>query len=105
MIRSGRILFCDSLDRVKQSHRRLTLQFEQPRISAPQLAGVLTWDGGGREWTAVYAGASEDLPEVARGLGARLVEQASLSLDEIFVARAMGATGAEMSVNGNGGPA
>jgi ABC-2 type transport system ATP-binding protein len=97
MIRSGRILFCDSLDRVKQSHSRLTLQFEEPRATAPKLKGALTWDGGGREWSTVFAGPIDDAAEIARGLGARLVEQSALSLDEIFVARATsGATG-----NGN----
>ena len=28
MIRSGRILFCDSMERIKESHARLTLRFE-----------------------------------------------------------------------------
>ena len=31
MIRSGKILFCDSMERIKQSHSRLTLRFENPR--------------------------------------------------------------------------
>jgi ABC-2 type transport system ATP-binding protein len=88
MIRSGRILFCDTLDSVKQSHSRLTLQFDEPRATAPKLPGALTWDGGGREWSAVFAGPAGDAGEIARGLGARLVEQSTLSLDEIFVARA-----------------
>ena len=33
MIKSGRILFCDSLDRIKQSHARLTLHFAGPQAS------------------------------------------------------------------------
>jgi ABC-2 type transport system ATP-binding protein len=87
MIRGGRVLFCDSLQEVKRTHLRLTLQFEQPRNKPPQMDGALAWKGSGREWTTVYAGSAEDLPVATSGVGARLVEQASLSLDEIFVAR------------------
>ena len=39
MIRSGRILFCDSMDRIKQSHARLTLRFENPQMTPPALSG------------------------------------------------------------------
>jgi ABC-2 type transport system ATP-binding protein len=87
MIRNGRVLFCDSLEDVKRSHVRLTLRFDQPRNGPPKLDGALAWHGSGLEWTTVYAGAVQDLPTAASGMGARLVEQVSLSLDEIFVAR------------------
>ena len=78
-------LFCDSLERIKRSHTRLSLSFAEPVVAPPPLGGVLTWDGGGREWTAICAGP----PRGARGrqeLGARVDDQAPLPLDEIFVA-------------------
>jgi ABC-2 type transport system ATP-binding protein len=78
MIRSGRILFCDSLDVVKQSHRRLTLQFDEPLSIAPKIAGALTWNGGGREWTTVFTGSQQDAAELALRAGARLVDQSPL---------------------------
>ena len=87
MIKSGRILFCDSLDRIKQVHARLTLQFERPQSAPPALAGALTWDGSGCEWTAVCAGTTNHLQSAAAKIGASVVEQAPLSLDEIFLAR------------------
>src|SRR5262245_49262136 len=87
MIRHGRILFCDSLDRIKQSHARLTLQFEDPQPVPPRLSGALTWDGSGREWTAVCAGQPDHLQSAAAALGARVVERTGVSLDEIFIAR------------------
>jgi ABC-2 type transport system ATP-binding protein len=86
MIRSGRILFCDSLDRIKGSHTRLSLSFDDPLASPPPLGGVLTWDGGGREWTAICAGSPQRVQRAAEDLGARVLDQASLPLDEIFVA-------------------
>src|SRR5205823_4229085 len=86
--RGGRILFCDTLDRIKQSHARVTLRFELSRAAAPRLAGALTWEGSGRDWTAVYTGRPQALHDTALALGARVVNRSSLSLDEIFLARA-----------------
>jgi ABC-2 type transport system ATP-binding protein len=87
MIQSGRILFCDSMEHIKQTHARLTLRFEDSRSSPPALAGALSWDGSGHEWTAVCAGQTNRLCEAAQQLGARIVAQAGVSLDEIFLAR------------------
>jgi ABC-2 type transport system ATP-binding protein len=87
MIQSGRILFCDSMERIKQTHARLTLRFDEPRPTPPLLAGALSWDGSGYEWTAVCAGPTSRLCEAAQQIGARVVAQAGVSLDEIFLAR------------------
>jgi ABC-2 type transport system ATP-binding protein len=91
MIRNGRIEFCDSIERLKESHARLTLQFDSPRSAPPILNGALTWDGSGREWTAVCAGRRDDLAMQARTIGAQIVDESQLSLDEIFIARTGGA--------------
>jgi hypothetical protein len=52
----------------------------------PRLAGVLRWEGGGEEWTAVYCGDSGELQAAVASRGARIVESRVPSLDEIFVA-------------------
>jgi ABC-2 type transport system ATP-binding protein len=93
MIRSGRVLFCDSLDRLKALHARLTLRFESPLSAPPALAGALAWDGSGCEWTAVCTGQANHLNSAAAAIGARVVERASVSLDEIFIARSGAANG------------
>ena len=87
MIRSGQILFCDSMERIKQSHARLTLRFECPQPVPPRLAGALSWDGSGQEWTAICAGPANRLQEAAQEIGAQVIAQAGVSLDEIFIAR------------------
>jgi ABC-2 type transport system ATP-binding protein len=87
MIKSGRILFCDSMDSIKQSHARLTLRFENPLNSPPPLTGALCWDGGGYEWTTVCEGPVKQLHTAVEQLGARIINQAAVSLDEIFLAR------------------
>jgi ABC-2 type transport system ATP-binding protein len=89
MIRSGRILFCDSLDRIKETHARVTLEFADPQPTPPSLNGALAWDGGGREWTAVCAGRVEQFRASATAIGARVVQQSPVSLDEIFIARSI----------------
>jgi ABC-2 type transport system ATP-binding protein len=90
MIKSGKILFCDSLDEIKETHSRVTLRFDAPRAQPPRVEGALAWVGAGQEWTAVWNGRSGQVEAEARELGARIVAQASPSLDEIFVARAGG---------------
>src|SRR2546423_1122720 len=74
MIRAGHILFCDSLERIKQSHARLTLRFDEPREAAPHLDGALSWDGRGRDWTATYAGSADDIASDVLRIGAQIVE-------------------------------
>jgi ABC-2 type transport system ATP-binding protein len=99
MIKSGRVLFCDSLDRVKESHARLTLRFASPQAKPPSLAGVLAWDGDGCEWTAVCAGQVNHFQSAAAAVGAQIVDQSSISLDEIFIARSGAHNGAAKSEN------
>lgn len=87
MIRAGKILFCDSLDRIKQSHARVTLRFEDSLTAPPTLAGALSWDGSGHEWSAVCNCSTERLELAAEQVGGRIIEQTPLSLEQIFVAR------------------
>jgi ABC-2 type transport system ATP-binding protein len=87
MLRRGRLVFCEPLDEVKESHFRVTLRFPEPRPAPPALEGVLTWEGAGREWTAFCAGRPEHLEAGAAVLGGSILRRDYLSLDEIFVAR------------------
>jgi ABC-2 type transport system ATP-binding protein len=87
MIDQGRIVFSAPLDDIKATHRCLTLRFAEARSRPPELAGVLTWEGTGHEWTAVYHGQAEKLQVAAARCGAEVVDKRVPSLDEIFVAR------------------
>jgi ABC-2 type transport system ATP-binding protein len=99
MIKSGRILFCDALDSVKMRHARLTLRFEDPQPAPPRLSGALAWDGAGCEWTAVFSGNSNQWRSAAAAIGAQVVEQSAVSLDEIFIARSCAQNGASHDGN------
>ena len=90
MIKDGRVLFCDSPERIHQVHARVTFRFDQPRAAAPELAEALAWEGSGREWTAIVATDPEVMETALEVDGGAIVERTSVTLDEIFVARAGG---------------
>jgi ABC-2 type transport system ATP-binding protein len=88
MIKSGRVLFCDTVEQVQRTHSRLTLRFESAPPQPPAIDGALSWEGTGREWTAVCAAPAGQARLAAEAIGAEVVEELPVSLDEIFVARA-----------------
>jgi ABC-2 type transport system ATP-binding protein len=92
LLHQGRLVFCAPLDEVQQSHRRLTLHFAQRRAGPPDLAGALRWEGAGHEWTAWCRGTAETLHAAAVATGGRVVEEHTLQLEEVFLAR-VGPTG------------
>jgi ABC-2 type transport system ATP-binding protein len=87
MMVNGKVVLCGLLDAVKESHHRLTLRFKTAPARPPTLAGALSVEGGGQEWTVICNGALGELIAEAANLDARVVEQGVPSLEEIFVAR------------------
>jgi ABC-2 type transport system ATP-binding protein len=85
IIHQGRILLAASMDDIKDTHRRVTLRFDRPLDHPPALVGALSHSGAGVEWTYLCTGESEQLRRAAEALGATVVADAALSLDEIFV--------------------
>jgi ABC-2 type transport system ATP-binding protein len=86
MIHQGRIALSAPLDEIKGSHRHVTVRLEGSRPQPPAVAGVLRWEGGGQDWTAVWRSDSGELRSALAGSGARIVAERAPSLDEIFVA-------------------
>jgi ABC-2 type transport system ATP-binding protein len=87
MIHAGRLVLCGELDAVKESHRRLTLRFDCPVDCPPDLPGALSFDGNGAEWTAIVNGCLDEFKRAVEATHARIVEESTPSLDEIFIAR------------------
>ena len=83
----GRLVLSESLETIKASHCRVTLRFDEPLASPPALPGSSRWEGFGLEWSATCRGSLEELKGEAAGIGARIVDEHTPSLDEIFVAR------------------
>jgi len=87
IIHQGRILLTAPMDEIKENHRRMTLRFDESLERAPALIGTISCMGRGTEWTYVCNGDSEQLRQAAQAIGATVVDDAALSLDEIFVSR------------------
>lgn len=87
IIHHGRILLTASMDEIRDNHRRVTLRFSESQDRAPALVGALSHEGRGTEWTYICEGESDQLRRAAEALGATVVGDATLSLDEIFVSR------------------
>jgi ABC-2 type transport system ATP-binding protein len=87
IIHNGRILLTSTMDDIKDQHRRVTLRFGQSLVAPPALVGALSYAGEGAEWTYLCSGQSDQLRRAAEAIGATVVGDAALSLDEIFVSR------------------
>ena len=90
IIHHGRILLTAPMDEIKEKHRRMTLRFGQSLDRPPSLVGTLSCVGQGSEWTCICSGESDQLRRAAEAIGATVVGDAALSLDEIFVSRVNG---------------
>ena len=88
MLHRGRLVFDGDLGDIKQAHRRVTLRFDGPITGPPALPNAFGWTGGGHEWTALFESPTEHVETAAERVGARIVDRAAPSLDEIFFARA-----------------
>ncbi len=87
IIHQGRIMLTASMDEIKESHRRVTLRFGQPTDRPPSLVGTLSFEGQGSEWSYICSGESSQLRRAAEAIGATVVGDDALTLDEIFVSR------------------
>jgi ABC-2 type transport system ATP-binding protein len=86
MISDGRIVLSAPLDTIKTSHRCMTVRFAESRPRPRGVEGVLRWDGGGQEWTAVCRDGTDALHAAVATWDARIVAERTPSLDEIFAA-------------------
>lgn len=85
IIHQGRIVLTAPMDEIKETHRRVTLRFGHAVDRPPSLVGALSYDGQGAEWSYVCSGESQQLRSAAEAIGATVVDDAALTLDEIFV--------------------
>jgi ABC-2 type transport system ATP-binding protein len=85
IIHRGKLILTAPMDEIKETHRRVTLRFGQPVDRPPTLVGSISFEGQGVEWTYVCNGESQQLRRAAESIGATVVDDKALSLDEIFV--------------------
>jgi ABC-2 type transport system ATP-binding protein len=87
LLHQGRLVLCDSLHRVLDGHRRVTLRFAEAQTAPPKLPGAIHSRGAGREWEYLCNGGLESLKAAAAQLGAEVIAESTVSLDEVFVGR------------------
>ncbi|MHB8900987.1 MAG: ABC transporter ATP-binding protein [Thermoguttaceae bacterium] len=87
MLHEGRVVFSDGFDEIQASYRELTIRFAEPQIQPPPIPNTLGWQGTGHEWSAVCRGAMDEIRAAVSQIGARIVEDHTPSLEEIFIAQ------------------
>ena len=90
MLQRGRVVLNGRTEDVRRNHISAVLSFAEPQTAAPVLAGAHAIAGYGAEWRVLFGGSRLDLEKGAAGIGARVVEERTPTLDEILVARSGG---------------
>ncbi len=90
MIRDGRVVLSGALDDIKTNHHRIVLAFDESQRTQPQLTGAITSTSSeaGKEWTVICNGHKDVVLASAQSLQARILEDATPTLEEIFAAHA-----------------
>lgn len=86
MISGGKLVLCDKLDHIKESHHQILVHFEVAHDRAPSINGAISCAGHGKEWTLICNSELDRAKEHIQELGARIVEEGTPSLEELFIA-------------------
>jgi ABC-2 type transport system ATP-binding protein len=87
LLHQGKLMLCGSLSQILEEHRRVTLRFPEPQTAPPSLVGAIRCHGVGHEWDCLCNGGLESLKQEAIRIGAEVVAENSVSLDEVFLGR------------------
>ena len=88
MMHEGRVTLNGELDDVRRRYRRSRVRFVEAFDRAPVLESALAMEGGGRMWSVVHSGPSEEFRLSVLTHGGEIVESRNATLEEIFLARA-----------------
>ena len=88
MMHGGRVTLHGALDDVRRRYRRSRVRFVEPFEHPPTLESALAMEGGGRLWSVVHNGPSEEFRLSVLTHGGEIVESRDATLEEIFLARA-----------------
>jgi ABC-2 type transport system ATP-binding protein len=87
LIHNGRVTVSGELDKVRRRYRRSRVRFVDGFDRPPVLESALTIEGGGRVWSVVHSGPSEDFRLSVHAHRGEVVESRDATLEEIFLAR------------------
>jgi hypothetical protein len=83
-LHEGRVALRGSVADLVEEHRQLTFQFGQALPAVPPVAGNIRSSRNGPEWTVLCNGNRPQIEALARSLGAHLVADEPVGLDEIY---------------------
>jgi ABC-2 type transport system ATP-binding protein len=86
IIEGGRLIRNGELESLKSNFHRVVLRFADPPAAPPRIDGFFNWQGRDRNWSAYFSGERDAAAAASRRVDAELVERASPSLNEIFLA-------------------
>jgi ABC-2 type transport system ATP-binding protein len=84
----GRVAVSGELEDVRRGYRRSRVRFVEYFDRPPILDAALTIEGGGRMWSVVHSGSTDQFHHSVLALGGEVVEARDATLEEIFLARA-----------------
>lgn len=88
MIHNGHVTLSGALDDVRRRYQRSRVRFVEAFDHPPVLESALAMEGGGRMWSVVHCGPSEEFRLSVLTHGGEIVETRNATLEEIFLARA-----------------
>lgn len=88
MIENGSVMLADKLDTIKDTHHRMVVRFAHEQHTPPVLDGALSISGAKQEWTLICDGQRDRIKAAVTRLDATIVDEATPTLEEIFIARA-----------------
>ena len=88
MVADGEVVLAGTLEAIKETHQRLLVRFESALDRAPAVDGALSVHGAKHEWTVICNGDQAAVQQAIATMNATVLDQATPTLEEIFVARA-----------------
>ncbi len=83
----GKVILADTLDNIRDGHRRMTIRYSSPKEKAPSIAGALSCTGSGPLWTVICNGQCDAVRAEIEQQDGSVVDEQTPSLEEVFVAR------------------
>jgi len=87
MLHQGRLLLSAPLEQVLEQHSRWTIRLAQPVSEVPVIPGTISCHGSKQEFSVICNGQHADMQAWVSECGAEILDQATPTLEEIFVAR------------------
>ena len=87
MFHQGRLELLMSMEELREQHQRRVVELPEGVEQFPALDCVLHVEGEGREWAVVSHGPGDSTRQEMEGLGMRVLDESTPSLNAVFIAR------------------